>query len=43
MIFNYFTYSRISNSLDGGEDDQFREYEDIEKEMRLFKLEMMIM
>ena len=37
MIYNSFKYSRISNLLDGREDGQFREYEDIEKETRLFK------
>ena len=36
MIFNSFKYSRISNSLVKSEDDRFRGYGDIEKEMRLF-------
>ena len=38
MMLNSFKYSGISNSLDGSEDYLFRGYEDIEKEMRLFKL-----
>ena len=42
MIFNSFTYSGVSNSLDESKDYQFREYEYMEKEMRLFKLKMMI-
>ena len=42
MIFNTFKYSRISNSLDGSEYDQFRWYEDIKEKMRLFKLKMMM-
>ena len=37
MIFNSFKYSRINNSLDGGEDDQFRGYKIQKKEIRLFK------
>ena len=41
MIFNSFTYSGISNPLDGGEDEKFRGNEDIEKEKRLFKFKMM--
>ena len=31
MIFHSFTYSRISNTIDGNEDDKFRGYKDIEK------------
>ena len=31
MLFNSFEYSGISCSLDGSEDYQFREYEDIER------------
>ena len=42
MRFNSFKYSEISNSLDGCEEDQFRGYEDIKKEMRSFKLKMMM-
>ena len=38
MIFNSFTYSGISISLDGSEDKKFRGYEDIQK-TRLFKIE----
>ena len=30
IIFNSFKYSGISNSFDGGEEDQFREYSDKE-------------
>ena len=41
MKFIYF-YLGISNSLDGSEDDQFRGYKDKEKEMRFFKLKMMM-
>ena len=36
MKFNSFKYSGINNSSDGSEDDKFREYVVIEKEMRLF-------
>ena len=42
MIFNFSKYSRISNSYDGREYDQFKGYEDIEKQMRLFKLKIMM-
>ena len=35
MIFNSSKYSRINYSLYESEDDQFRGYEDIEKELRL--------
>ena len=39
MIFNSFKYSRISNSLDESEDNQFREYENIEKGNDIAKIE----
>ena len=35
MIFNSFKYSGISWSLDACEDDIFRGYEDLEKEVKL--------
>ena len=38
IIFNTFKYSRISHSLDGNEDDQFREYKDIEKGNEIFQI-----
>ena len=38
MIFNSFKYSWISNSLDGSKDDQFREYEDIEKRNEIIRI-----
>ena len=31
MILNSLKYSEISNSLDGSENDQFREFENIKK------------
>ena len=42
MIFNSFKYSEINSSLDESEDDKFRGYGDIIKEMRLFKLNLMM-
>ena len=36
--FDTFKYSRISHSLDGNEDDQFREYKDIEKGNEIFQI-----
>ena len=40
MIFSSFEYSRISNSLDWDEDDEFRGYEDIEKGKVVIQIEM---
>ena len=40
MIFDFFKYSEISNSLDGFEDGQFRGCEGLEK-IRLLILKMM--
>ena len=42
MIFNSFKYSEVNSSLDGDEGDKFRGYGDIIKEMRLFKLNLMM-
>ena len=42
MRFNSVKYSVLSNLLDGIEDGQFNGYEDIQNEMRLFKLKMII-
>ena len=41
-MFNCFKYSEMSNSLDRYEDDQFRGYKQIEKEIRLLKWKMMM-
>ena len=38
--YNTFKYSETSNSLDGSENDLFRGYQDIKKEMRLFKFKL---
>ena len=43
MIFNSFKYSGMSNLLDGSKDDQFKEYEDIEKRNENIRIKMMIM
>ena len=39
MIFNSFTFSWISSSLDGSEDDEFRGYENLEKGNEIVELE----
>ena len=39
IIFNSFKYSGISNSLNGGEDGQFRGCKDIEKRNDIIQIE----
>ena len=39
MIFNSFKFAEISSELDGSQDDQFRDYEDLEKGNEIIELE----